>query len=220
VIPNETRLENIFMTNSIFYKHYRNSDVNREESRNGQRETVSKEWIDCPTTRSVSGCSVGRTQAEHADPERQAGLLFVLGLCLVGFCWSGIARGEEQPEAADGRELSLTATDVAGVTHRIRYDKPSVATVVVFLSTECPIARSYLPALNELSRQWQQLDPPVKCFGVISDRSVTRAIAMKFVSDFRVEFPVLFDTDGELASSLKPTHIPEVFVVARSGVIA
>jgi len=107
--------------------------VNREENRNGQRETVSKEWIDCLTTGSVSSWSVGRTPTEQAASKTQAGLLFVLGMCLMGFCWSGIARGEEQPEAADGREQSLTAMDVAGVTHRIPSDKPSVATVVVFL---------------------------------------------------------------------------------------
>src|SRR4051812_21092861 len=86
------------------------------------------------------------------------------------------------------------------------------ATVIVFLSTECPIGNRYIPTLNALTRE-------VELFAVISDRSVTRVAALKWQKDYAIEFPVILDTDGEIARSLAPVRTPEAFLLDANGAL-
>jgi len=87
--------------------------------------------------------------------------------------------------------------------------------VFVFLSTECPIARSYTPELNRLSAEFAPRG--VELFGVWSDATVTRAAAAQHFAEFKAKFPVLHDASGVLAEMLKPTLVPEVFVLNAEG---
>jgi len=87
--------------------------------------------------------------------------------------------------------------------------------VLVFLSTECPIARSYTPELNRLSAEFAPRG--VELFGVWGDATVTREAAARHFAEFNAKFPVLHDAGGVLAETLKPTHVPEVFVLNADG---
>lgn len=88
----------------------------------------------------------------------------------------------------------------------------------VFISSECPISRRYVPELNRLAAS----EPAnvVAVYGVLSDASVSRAQAAKFVKEFGVEFPVLLDTSGDLTAIFAPTHVPQAFAVRASGELA
>ena len=105
----------------------------------------------------------------------------------------------------------LKCVDLDGRLHRLGQKSDTMATVVVFLSTQCPISNSYLPALNDLSALYGQLGAQV--YGVISDPSVTRAQAVAHREEYDVRFPVLFDGSGELRLALMPTHTPQAFVL-------
>ncbi len=105
----------------------------------------------------------------------------------------------------------LAALDIDGQTHRIGNGEGYDAIALVFISTECPIARSYVPELNRIAAS--VAEEPVKLVGVLSDRSVSRADAVKFRDEFQIEFPLLFDASGELAQTLQPTHVPEAIVL-------
>ena len=105
-----------------------------------------------------------------------------------------------------GRIISLEQNDAGKVR------------VFVFLTTECPIAKSYTPELNRLASDFGPRG--VELFGVWSDATVTRAEAAKHFSEFKATFPVLHDSAGILTDELKPTHVPEVFVLKADGSIA
>ncbi len=105
----------------------------------------------------------------------------------------------------------LFALDLDGLPHNIGDGDGYRAVAVVFLATDCPVSREYVPTLNRLAAA--QADQPVKFYGVISDESITRADAIKFQKDFDIKFPVLFDASGEIADVLGPTHVPEAFVL-------
>src|SRR6185295_6406733 len=105
----------------------------------------------------------------------------------------------------------LTAMDVDGQTHRLGNGEDYKAVALVFMTTECPISREYVPELNRLAESCK--DQPVKFFGVISDRGTTLADAVKFRDEFKIKFPILFDGSCELAQALRPTHVPEAFVL-------
>lgn len=105
----------------------------------------------------------------------------------------------------------LSALDLDGDAHRIGNGEGYQAMALVFMTTECPISREYVPELNRLAAS--VADQPVKFLGVISEPGLSRAQAVAFQKEFKIEFPVLFDASGELAAELGPTHVPEAFVL-------
>jgi thiol-disulfide isomerase/thioredoxin len=105
----------------------------------------------------------------------------------------------------------LFALDLDGKPHNIGDGDGYKAMAIVFLATDCPVSREYVPTLNRLAASLS--DQPVKFYGVISDETLTRAQAAKFQKDFDIKFPVLFDASGEIADVLAPTNVPEAFVL-------
>lgn len=144
----------------------------------------------------------------------------VLG-CLFGSMRGTQSVDAESPHPASSRIPQTKAASLDGAAIRLSdlNDKPHTLSAekhprgcgLVFLSTECPIARRSLPEIGRLQKQFRKQGLPV--YGVISDRSVTRAAAKKWRAEFKIDFPVLFDASGELAAALRPTHTPEAFVL-------
>jgi hypothetical protein len=120
------------------------------------------------------------------------------------------AHAQTRQTAQAGIRLALL--DLEGNPHQIRPTKEVKAWAFVFLSTECPIARSYLAPLNDLASNWKNDQASIRFYGIISDPSVTRDDASKFVEEYAIKFPVLFDASGQAGLVLRPTHVPEAFV--------
>lgn len=97
---------------------------------------------------------------------------------------------------------------VLGGTSRCR------GVALVFLSTECPLCNAALPRLNKLAASYG--NQGVEFFGVISDRSVTRAEAQEHHKKYRVKFPMIFDS-GALRGLTRATHTPQAFVFDQTG---
>jgi hypothetical protein len=105
--------------------------------------------------------------------------------------------------------------DLAGQVHAIGGITSARATALVFLATECPIANRSVPTLAAIARA--RAAQGVLVYGVLSDPGTTRAAAIDYARRFAVDFPVLFDATGELASVYRPTATPEAFVLTREG---
>jgi AhpC/TSA family len=150
--------------------------------------------------------------------------LWILGLVALALAegvWCGNAVADDPAaEKQAAFELDFALLDTAGGAHSLRPGPERDALVCIFLSTECPIANGYIPELNRQYAGLQQGTAHVAFYGVISDRSITRAAAARHSADFKIEFPVLFDASGSLARALKPTHTPEAFVIDARGRLA
>jgi peroxiredoxin len=109
----------------------------------------------------------------------------------------------------------LNGIDVDGKLHRLGHGLNEAVVVVVFLSTECPISNCYVPTLNWLAKQYSRRG--VEVYAVISDSSVTRAAAARYRRKYQLQVPVLFDASGALRRALRPTHVPQAFVLDRRG---
>lgn len=119
------------------------------------------------------------------------------------------------PNADVRPAIDFALVDLAGNGRDLRQNDGARVRAFVFLSTECPIANSYVPTLNRLH---EALDAEhVELFGVMSDRSVTRADAEKHFREYQAKFPILFDSSGQLQQALDPTHVPETFVLDGDG---
>lgn len=120
----------------------------------------------------------------------------------------------------DAQTLDLSAVkvmDLAGTTHRLGTLTSHKAVAFVFLSNECPVSNQYLPELNRISERFAAA--PVAIFGVLPDPLVSRAVGQEYAKEYDIQFPVLFDATGELRDVMRPTHVPEAFVIGAGGVV-
>lgn len=108
-----------------------------------------------------------------------------------------------------------TGRDTAGRAHQFGIANGTKAVVFVFLGPECPISQRYVPELNRLAAG--QGTNGVEFFGVIAGQSMTRTQAAAFVKEYQIQYPVIFDEGLALARWLRPTHMPEAFVLKPDG---
>jgi mono/diheme cytochrome c family protein len=90
-------------------------------------------------------------------------------------------------------------------------DQRSRGLVLVFLGTECPVARQYLPRLKELHREYELQG--VRFLGIYSNVGVNAFTMATHVHDEDIPFPVLQDVDHKLADLLAVETTPEVVVL-------
>jgi hypothetical protein len=135
---------------------------------------------------------------------------------LIGAILVGVLLGDSVHGAEPIRLPPVV--DLKGRIQSLEQNDRRLIRVFVFLSTDCPIAQSYLPELNRLAKEWTRPDSRVEQFGVWMDATVTRgAAAMRFENEFKVAFPVLHDSAGLLARTFQPTRLPEAFVLDADG---
>jgi hypothetical protein len=105
--------------------------------------------------------------------------------------------------------------DVYGHEHQLGQGESVKGIALVFLGPECPISQRYVPELNRIAAE--QNTNAISFYGIISAPSMTRTQALSFVKEYDIRFPVLFDNAGRLARWLRPTHVPEAFVIKPDG---
>ncbi|TWD79719.1 thiol-disulfide isomerase/thioredoxin [Kribbella amoyensis] len=84
----------------------------------------------------------------------------------------------------------------------------------------CPPCRKEAPALIEAAKQ---VGPEVEFIG-LNTRDLDKAPAKKFVQEFGVTFPSLFDPSGKqllgFRGQISPTSIPSTLVIDKQGRVA
>lgn len=116
---------------------------------------------------------------------------------------------------ACGSDPHRTFTDLRGGMHRPLQVATGRIHVLVFVTTDCPIANSYAPVLRELSEDW--LGSNVQLFVVHVEPDTTVAVARQHADMYNLPNPVLVDPRQELASALKVRATPEAVVVTSRG---
>lgn len=104
--------------------------------------------------------------------------------------------------APDGRPVDLNAPTGG-------------ASVVVFLSAECPIANAYSPTLERIAGAFA--GRPFRMVGVYVDPDLTDADLTAHARDFGLKFPVARDRRGALTARLGARVTPEAFVIDDRG---
>jgi len=136
--------------------------------------------------------------------------LMALGLAPITRSYSA----DEKAKAVEKPAITFSLLDLNGKTHSLDQNDAKRVRAFVFLSTECPVANGYLKTLNELNTKFPNR---LEFYGVVSDPSVTRTQAAKHFTEYKATFPVLFDASGLLATALKPSHVPQAFLLDRDG---
>ncbi len=82
---------------------------------------------------------------------------------------------------------------------------------LVFLGTECPVARLYSPRMKELHQKYREQG--IQFLGVYSDVAVNVLSMATHAHDEDLPFPVLLDDEHRLADALKIEGTPEAIVL-------
>ena len=109
----------------------------------------------------------------------------------------------------------LKGIDLSGRLWRLGDSEDCRGIVLVFLATQCPIANSVIPRLNQLAAHCAEKH--IEFYGVLSNPSETRAEANAHSQEFSIQFPVLFDRTSELRERFAATHSPHAFVLNAAG---
>ena len=137
--------------------------------------------------------------------------IFVILAALFLVSTVGLTPVHAAPTGGDVGVLDTRIHDVDGRLHRLGEEVGYGPISLVFLDTECPISRRFIPELNAMADEASPRG--VQLYGVLSDPTLTAARAREFQQEFQVDFPLLWDSSGDLALRLAPTVVPEAFVI-------
>lgn len=105
--------------------------------------------------------------------------------------------------SSEGTRLSLQ--DLRGET----------ATVLVFMSIECPISNGYTPTLCRIDKQYGEQG--LKVIGLNPNKSQSLRKMLAHGYEYEIRFPLLKDAGAELAKQFEVKVCPEVFLFDAKG---
>ncbi|HEX4000803.1 MAG TPA: redoxin domain-containing protein [Pirellulales bacterium] len=117
-----------------------------------------------------------------------------------------------------GRRVSnFVVKDAGGQTKSLADYADKQAVVLVFVSSQCPIANEYLPIIEELAKKFA--DRSVQFLTVYSSPSDTAEKVAAQQKQFKLTLPALFDHDQQVLESVGAERTAEAFVLDARGVI-
>jgi peroxiredoxin len=141
----------------------------------------------------------------------RSGFVAVLGTLAVLFMLEPSAAEPKPSTAHLGKKIAnLTFAEPSGKTLALYDFKDKKAIVLVFLSFECPVSKSYSQPLAALAKE---LGKHVAFVGLTTNEDETPDQVAKHARDFNIPFPVVRDRHLKAADALKAEITPEVFVL-------
>jgi peroxiredoxin len=115
--------------------------------------------------------------------------------------------------ASSGALSPLRDTD--GTWHQpSEWNGPHIA-VLFFVTTDCPVANSYVPEMNRIHDRF--VPRGVRFFAVQADVTVPDGDVARYARDYRYSFPLLLDPRQELVDFTGASITPQVAVLAPGG---
>ncbi|MCG9126808.1 redoxin domain-containing protein [Candidatus Poribacteria bacterium] len=89
--------------------------------------------------------------------------------------------------------------------------------IFVFLSTECPVAQRYAMRLKRMHTEY--LEKQVSLIGVYSNENDSIDDVKNYLIKAEYTFPIIKDSDGNLARHLSATMTPQAHLIDTSGLL-
>ncbi len=129
-------------------------------------------------------------------------------------CWSA----EATPAGRLGQQVeSFTLDNCYGKPVSLNDFSSSRAIAIVYLGTECPLAKLYGPRLAEIQRQYADLG--VQIIGINSNKQDSLSEMAAYVHRHEISFPMLKDPGNRVADAMGAERTPEVFLLDRDHVV-
>jgi peroxiredoxin len=132
-------------------------------------------------------------------------LVFILAMTVSSFASDGYGVGDQVSDFSisnyDGNSYTLSQNGAN-------------ATVVVFMSTECPFVQPYTDRLNALVNEFSSQG--IVFWGMNSNNTESTEEVEKHAAGKGYTFPVLKDNNNVVADQFGANRTPEVFVIDNS----
>lgn len=136
--------------------------------------------------------------------------LFILAACSV--------TASAEADSRVGQTVAeFELKDVQGISHRLSDFEDSEFVALVFLGTECPLAKLYAPRLKKLANDFKAKG--VQFVGINSNRQDSLVDLGSYVRLHEFDFPFLKDIGNALADQLDALRTPEVFLLDENRVV-
>ncbi len=115
------------------------------------------------------------------------------------------------------QKIPETSLDTFGTNRKSTVEKlrGSKMTFVTFWATWCPPCREELPELEKLYREYKSKGFQV--IGINTDQEGAEDEIRKIVTDMKLTFPLLLDSDAKLTESMMVLDIPTLLVLNGEG---
>ena len=112
---------------------------------------------------------------------------------------------------------SFSLKDALGTTHSLTEWKDRRAVVVVFIGTDCPLAKQYASKLADMARRYS--GKGVQFVAIDSNQQDPLASITHFARVNKIDFPILKDPANQVADSFSAERTPEAFVLDARGTV-
>ncbi len=109
----------------------------------------------------------------------------------------------------------LELKDLEGQRQTPLVQKEKAATVLIFITTDCPVANKFAPEIKRIYEAYRERR--VAFFLVQVDPDLSVAAARKHAQEYGYQCPVLLDRKHELVRQMHARVTPEAMVVSPAG---
>ncbi|MCO8124575.1 redoxin domain-containing protein [Stieleria sp. TO1_6] len=145
--------------------------------------------------------------------------LVLVAVTAIAFGGDGnvLAAGSDDGSPIGERVESFTLDNCYGKPISLDDFSSAKAVVIVFLGTECPLAKLYGPRLTEIQKRYA--DRGVQIIGVNSNKQDSLTELGAYVRRHEIGFPMLKDPGNQVADAIGAERTPEVFLLDRQRVV-
>lgn len=108
----------------------------------------------------------------------------------------------------------FTLTDLHGKEHKLSHHKGEVV-MVNFWATYCAPCIKEMPSMQRLNNKFKGKPFQILAINMAEDRASIEAFMKRL--KISVEFPILLNTEGDVAEAWRVTAVPTTFVIDRQG---
>jgi peroxiredoxin len=105
--------------------------------------------------------------------------------------------------------------DTQGMLHTAAEWNGAKAILLFFVTTDCPVANSYVPEMNRIRDAYAARG--VRVWGVEADTTVADAEVARYARDYHYGFPLLLDPRQILVRLANATVTPQAAVLSADG---
>lgn len=134
-------------------------------------------------------------------------LVLVLGISLLS-----VGCGNK-PDAIFSMELKNEKGNLVSLSQL----KQNRFSVILFFDTDCPLCKNYITVINELSEKYAMQQSGF--YLVFPEKEITSKKLLEFKDSYRIQLPLLMDSEHHLVSLLDASITPEVFLIDSTGTI-
>lgn len=148
-----------------------------------------------------------------------AAVVILIGVALIGwrvYVYSGPPAPPPQVETG-AVVADFTLPDVNGQTHSLASLRGAKGTLLIFVSTQCPVSNNYNQRMEALHREYGRRG--IQVVGINANRTESVEAVRNHAQEKGLRFPILKDSGNRTADYLGASVTPEAYLLDSENVL-